>query len=115
MTHWRTVVEKVLTVAGITTILAGIVFSTDLVWQIGIALVGILMLEAGVWGIAQELVSEERTYGELRDTVDEFMERVRALNEQAVDGDEAGVAEEREAMHALVDRMAEVAGREEKG
>lgn len=112
MTHWRNVVEQVLTVAGIGTILAAIVLSTDLVWQVGIALAGILMLEAGVWGIAQQLVPEERIYEDLRSTTGEFLQRVRTLNDAARRDDGAAVAEEREAMHEFVERRpGEAAGR----
>ena len=87
--------------------------------QVLVVLVGVLIIEAGVWRLTSAVLPEERKYAALRTEVNAFVERVRLLNAHGVKlqtGDDELTREEfREtltALHAAVDRIAEVAGRE---
>lgn len=87
--------------------------------QIAVVLVGILIIEAGVWKLTAKILPNERKYLALRAEVDSFISRVRTLNAQGMRLRENDTEENREALretvaalHESVDRMAEVAGRE---
>lgn len=74
---------------------------------------GVLVLEAGVWYAANPVLTCERRYSELRSQFDHFLELVRKLNRAVVAGAPTEQIEQtRVAMHASVDVMHEVAGRE---
>lgn len=93
--------------------------SQHLQLQVLVVLVGVLIIEAGVWRLTSAVLPEERKYAALRTEVNAFVERVRLLNAHGVKlqtrDDEITREEFREtlnALHAAVDRIAEVAGRE---
>ena len=78
---------------------------------------GLFLIEAGIWRLADPLLPSQRRYGALRTAVDDFVDLVRRLNTAAISsrrsGDAAAVAEMasvREEMHASVERMVEYAG-----
>jgi hypothetical protein len=86
--------------------------------QIGVVLMGILLIELGVWKIAQELLLNERCCHALRGELDSFMGLVRRLNDAAlaVKAHEMGhhrqvFDETHEAMKQAVERMVQVAGK----
>ncbi|RMH21880.1 MAG: hypothetical protein D6701_01920 [Gemmatimonadetes bacterium] len=92
--------------------------ATRIQLQLLVVLLGVLMIEAGVWGLTAQVLPNERRYTALRAEVDGFIDLVRELNAAATD--DAGAAERSprfEAalakMHASVDRMAELAGQED--
>ena len=92
--------------------------SLDLQIQILVVLVGILMIEAGVWRLTAKILPNERQFLALRAEVDAFIGLVRNLNNQGV-ALQAGETPEvrgrfeeaKAAIHASVDRMGEVAGK----
>jgi hypothetical protein len=93
--------------------------SQHLQLQVLVVLVGVLIIEAGVWRLTSAVLPEERKYAALRTEVNAFVERVRLLNAHGVKlqtrDDEVTREDFREtlnALHAAVDRIAEVAGRE---
>lgn len=93
--------------------------ATNLQLQIAVVLVGILIIEAGVWKLTAKILPNERKYLALRAEVDSFISRIRTLNAQGMRLRENDTEENREALretvaalHESVDRMAEVAGRE---
>ncbi len=102
--------EKALAVAGILFILVPLVLVENLTLQVVLAVLGILMIEAGVWGLARSFVPDDRTYIRLREETEIFLEQVRDLNEAAVEGREEAVEHHREQMHEQVDRLADAAG-----
>lgn len=86
--------------------------------QIVVVLIGLLIIEAGVWRLTAKILPNERKFLALRAEVDGFIDRIRVLNAHGVnlrreDTDTAREAfrETLDALHAAVDRMAEVAGR----
>jgi len=94
--------------------------SLNLQLQVFVVLVGLLIIEAGVWRLTAKILPNERRYLALRAEVDGFVDRIRVLNAHGVklrdqDTESAREAfrETMDALHAVVDRMAEVAGWED--
>lgn len=93
--------------------------SLNLQLQIGVALAGLLIIEAGVWRFTAKILPNERKYMALREEVDDFIGRIRVLNAQGHDlrFKETETAKEAfretiDALHTSVDRMAGMAGQE---
>ena len=84
--------------------------------QLVVVLVGVLLIEAGVWGLTNPFLPNERQYVQLREEVDDFIDLVRQLNSAAVDrGPRREVADKEfnetlEELHASVRKMGRLAG-----
>lgn len=112
MRRWRTRLDRFLAVAGIFVVLVPVVLADVTRLEVATVVVGLLMIEAGVWGLANRILPDDRTYCHLREEVDRFLEDVRQLNESAVAGDEEGIERERERLRSRVDVIVEAAGEE---
>ena len=95
------------------------VIALNLQLQIVVVLVGLLIIEAGVWRLTAKILPNERKYLALRTEVDGFIDRIRVLNAHGVNLRKEDTATSREAfretldaLHEAVDRMEKVAGRE---
>lgn len=115
----RKIVEVGLPLLGIVAVFAAILLVRGVQAQVGAALLGVLMIEAGVWRLTEPFLPSDRTYTELREEVDDFMGLVRELNSSAVRARASDRPEEwqryrsvLDEMHRAVDRMARVAGKE---
>jgi hypothetical protein len=116
----RKAIEFGLPIVGMLTVFGSLLFvpSNLLQIQVFVVLIGVLILEAGVWGLTTGILPNERRYISLREEGDHFLVLIRALNKAAVEKNRKGQAsseEFREAvshMHASVERMASVAGDE---
>jgi hypothetical protein len=104
-------------------IFLSVLFGSDsLQLQVISVLFGILILEAGVWGLASRLLPDERRYLDLREEVDHFVGLIPELNASAVASldregskeDEKRFQEVLEQLHACVRRMGEVAAKDKK-
>lgn len=110
-------VRFILAVVGMAVIFFGVVTSDDPETQLALIIVGILLIQGGVWTFAQRVVGPRREYHALRNEVTDFLGLVRNLNAAALENgaaEQAAAAERRrilEEMHARIDRMAEAAGR----
>lgn len=105
----------------------GIVFSAiilgstlDIKAQMPIALFGVLLMEAGVWGLAAKIVPNQRKYTKLRDEGDHMLGLIRELNAAAIAKDRGTEDAKRfqqtlEAMHNSVVKMADMASLENTG
>ena len=122
MRRFRRIIDGSLAISGTITVFLAVVLISDLNLQARIitVLVGVLMIQAGVWKLTSPFMRNDRKYPELRKEVDEFIVRVRSLNEAAVEAREVGTDEPRvrcreirDGMHESVDRMAELAGKTE--
>ena len=87
--------------------------------QVFVALLGLLLIFSGVWRLTARVLPNERKSLILRREVENFLGLIRTLNAQAVrlGREETETAKDHyretiDALHAAVDRMAEVAGRE---
>ncbi len=98
-------------IAGILVVFVGVILVAGAAAQIATVAAGLVVLEAGVWYMANPIFTSERRYLHLRDELDNMIDLVRKLNRAAL---KPGAEEElkglRSAMHESVDRMVEVAG-----
>lgn len=99
-------------------LLAVLLLWNDVAVQLIVVVVGLLLIEAGIWKLTQPILPDERRYRALRAEVDEFIQHVRRLNAAGIRVRNDPSAEEslrsaRLAMHESVERMALFAGREE--
>lgn len=102
--------EKTLAVAGILLILGPLFLVENLTVQVAVVVLGVLMIEAAVWGLARNFLPDGRTYIRLREETEIFLEQVRTLNEAAVEGEDETVERQRQRMKEQVDRLVDAAG-----
>jgi len=75
--RWRRRLDPCVSVLGILVILGAVLFSQELRTQILVTTCGIVLMEVGVWRLAQRLLPSERQYHALRVEVDRFLQLVR--------------------------------------
>ena len=115
----RRVINIVITAVGI-----GIIFAVlladdalELQAQLPLALLGILLMEAGVWGLSSRILPSERRFNALREEGDRMMGLIRELNAAAIAKD-TGIEDAKrfqatlQDMHDCVAHMSELAARE---
>ena len=114
----RRILPVLLPVAGVALILAAVLFAGSVGVKVVLVVAGLLLIEAGVWRLADPVLPDDRKYVALRAEADRFMALVRRLNTAAVAldrGDEEGsrlaIREIESAMHQAIDRMVTVAGK----
>jgi hypothetical protein len=82
-----------------------------------IVMLGVLMIDAGIWKLTSPLLPNERRYKGLRREVDEFVKLVRRMNAAALEarrsGEQSNLQRTIADMHRAVDRMEQLAGRTE--
>ncbi len=117
----RRSIDMCLTGLGIGIVFVSIILGTslDIRAQLPIALVGVLFIEAGIWGLSAKLVPSQRKYTSLRDEGDHMLSLIRELNAAAIAKDRGTEDAKRfqqtlEAMHASVVKMSEMASLENK-
>jgi hypothetical protein len=103
---------------GVVVILSAVLFLPECPGQVAIVVLGILLLEAGVWKLAHHVLPSERQYLALRSETDRFITLVRQLNAAALrvkahdtPTHRQDFEEVRHAMQQTVERMCEVAGK----
>lgn len=114
----RHALRAILPLVGMLVAFAGVLYLPGDTPRLIAVLVGILLIEAGVWNLANVILPSTRRHVELRSEVKLFLKRVRALSAAAVRADKSGAREDRDAfeavvaeLHASVDRMREAAGK----
>lgn len=115
----RRSIDAALTGLGIGAIFTAVLLSASLTiqMQLPLALVGILLMEAGVWGLSSKVFPSERRFGDLRTEGDNIIQLIRQLNAAALardnDIDEDGSFQATlNEMHDSIERMAELASLE---
>ena len=111
---------------GLTGLGIGIIFTAvilggtlEIQMQLPLALLGVLLMEAGVWGLSSKLFPNERRYSQLRDEGDSMIQLIRELNAAAIAKD-TGVEDAKrfqatlQRMHDSVVRMSELASKEDE-
>ena len=112
-------IEIALPILGMGIIFGSVLFGpNNLQFQVLLVLIGVLILEAGVWGLTGGILPNERRYLALREEGDHFLGLIRVLNAAAVardtgQEDDARFREARAQMHTSVERMAELAGQDD--
>jgi hypothetical protein len=109
-----------LTLGGTLVVLYGVLQVGAIYERVLVVLLGLVLLQAGVWRLTQSLFPDERRYRPLRQETDYFVTLVRRLNRAALAEERgtAGAADELDRihheMHHSVDRMRRLAGRTEE-
>lgn len=106
----RFLAERVLAVAGVVVVLGAMLTMTRSPLLVGVVVLGLLLIEVGVWRLADPLLPDDRSFLSLRQELDTFLLDIRALNDHAVAGEEDGVARVRERLHEQVEAIFEAAG-----
>ncbi len=108
-------------IIGVMVILSAVLFVDEIRVQVAIVIIGILLVEAGVWKLSQLLLPNERQFVGLRAEGDHFIMLIRHLNASALalkahdnQDNQQAVDNVRDAMHQSVDRMVTVAGQTEE-
>ncbi len=120
MQRLRVTLKILLPLAGMMVAFVGVVYFQEDSARLLSVLAGILLVEAGVWNIANRVLPSSRRYLQLRAEVEGFVSRIPGLNSAAVDARTSGDPGDWERyrrvlteLHQSVDRMGEVAGVEE--
>lgn len=106
--------EEILPLVGVVVVFASVALLADRWMQVAGTLVGLLLVEAGIWNLASVVGIRERRYHALRGEVDRFLGLVRTLNRTATgaESDDQETPAVVARMHDAVDRMAAVAAEE---
>jgi hypothetical protein len=120
MRRLRKILEIGLPILGTVLVFAAVVLVYDLTTQIILVLVGLLMIDAGIWKLTEPLFPNERRYKALREEVDRFIHQVRRLNTAALSMREHDSPAARtafqdavSALHDSVGRIEQLAGKTE--
>jgi len=112
----RRSIDASLTGLGIAVIFSAIILgaSLDIRAQLPIALVGVLLMEAGIWGLSSKFVPSQRKYTKLRSEGDNMLQLIRELNAAAIakergEEDSKRFQETLAAMHDSVIKMSGLA------
>jgi hypothetical protein len=118
MRVFRRLIDILVPLTGMGIVLGAVLFVVQLRVQIVLVIVGILVIEAGIWKVANPLLPNERKFFGLREEGDQFIRLIRRLNRAALDVkakdtllNREVLDDLREEMIASVDRMFAVAGR----
>ena len=110
--------DMILTGLGIATIFTAVLLNSALALkaQLPIVLFGILLMEAGMWGVSRKYFLNKRRYTSLRKEGDNIIALIRELNSSAVALDEGKEDDKRflttlERMHNSVNRMTGLASK----
>lgn len=117
----RKILDIGLPLAGVVVILSAVLFLQEIRSQIAIILIGIIMIEAGVWKISHRFLSNDRKYNHLRNEIDNFIVLCRKLNTVATELRDEDSSENKENFENIrndlqdcFDRIIEVAGKTEE-
>ena len=109
-------IEAILTIVGILIIFGSVLFAYDIGMQVQfvLVLVGVLLMEIGVWGLSSRFLPNERKFSSLRAEGDNMMDLIRELNAAAIAKDRGSEDAKRfqdtlAKMHESVVRMSELA------
>lgn len=105
----RGVFNNILAVGGVLLVVLQVLLMAYTRAQVAVVMVGILINQAGVWGLANRVLPSRRVYLPLRREIENFIQLARDLNEATVAGS-GTVDAVRRRMHESVDRMADAAG-----
>lgn len=108
-------ISLVASIVGMFIIMSSFLFTGDLLAWYGAVMLGLVIVLVGFWYAANPILTSERRYLALRSEVDGFITLVRRLNTLAVTGGSPEESQQiKAAMLESVERMAELAGKEDK-
>lgn len=117
MRKLRNVITFAIPVAGMVLVLTAVLLAASPRTELALVVLGLLLVEGGVWRLAGSMLPNERRYLALRAESNRFIAMIRQLNAAAVavrsdetTGARAILEETKRAMHRSVERMVVVAG-----
>lgn len=76
----RKTIELALPMVGVALVLFAVIVFGNIYVQIAVVLLGLILIEAGIWNLANPILPSERKFLALRTEVDDFIAMVRRLN-----------------------------------
>jgi len=114
MRRLRQVVDRIVVYGGVIVVLSAIVVVETSGAQVVLVLVGLLLVQLGIWRIASRVLPGTRTNQRLRDEVDQFLAAVKELYRLANDNQSANFNTLAEGLRGQTDGVIEAARRDLK-
>ncbi len=112
MRRLREVIDRFVVYGGVIVVLSAIVVQDTTRAQMVLVLLGLLLVQLGIWRIASRLLPSTRTNQRLRDEMDQFLASVRELYRLANDNQSANFATLAEGLRGQTDGVIEAARRD---
>ncbi len=112
MRRLRQVIDRIVVYGGVLVVLSTIVVADASLAQVVLVLLGLLLVQLGVWRVASPMFPSTRTNQRLRDEVAQFLASVRELYRLANDNQSANFATLAEGLRGQTDGVIEAASRD---
>ena len=109
MRRLRQVIDRFVVYGGVIVTLSAIVVQDTTRAQVVLVLLGLLLVQLGIWRIASRVLPSTRTNQRLRDEVDQFLASIRELYRLANDNQRANFDTLAEGMRGQADGIIEAA------
>jgi len=114
MRRLRQVIDRIVVYGGVIVVLSAIVVADTSRIQVVLVLLGLLLVQLGIWRIASRVLPDTRTNQRLRDELNQFLGSVRELYRLANDNQTANFNTLAEGMRGQTDGIIEAARRDLK-
>jgi len=114
MRRLRQVIDRFVVYGGVIVVLSAIVVTDTSRDQVVLVLLGLLLVQLGIWRIASRVLPSTRTNQRLRDEVDQFLASVRELYRLANENQSANFDALAEGLRGQADGVIEAARRDLK-
>ncbi len=114
MRRLRQAIDRIVVYGGVLVVLSAIVVSDTSLNQVVLVLLGLLLVQLGIWRIASRVFPGTRTNQRLRDEVDQFLASIRELYRLANDKQSANFNTLAEGLRGQADGIIEAARRDLK-
>ena len=115
---FQEVMNRGLAFAGVTVVLVAVGVATSSVGLVAIVVIGLLMIEVGIWRAKRQFSREKRRYHVLRAEVVQFLALVRQLHNASLQVEQHDTSDTRQArdeilnvMHGTMERVVEATGK----
>ena len=109
MRKLRQIIDRFVVYGGVVVVLSAIVVQDTTRGQVVLVLLGLLLVQLGIWRIASRILPSTRTNQRLRDEVDQFLASIRELYMLANDNQRANFDTLAEGMRGQADGIIEAA------
>ncbi len=114
MRRLRQVIDRIVVYGGVIVVLSAIVVVEASRIQVVLVILGLLLVQLGIWRIASRVFPGSRTNQRLRDEVDQFLASIRELYRLANDNQSASFNALAEGLRGQADGIIEAARRDLK-
>ena len=106
----RAGLDRTLALGGLMIVLLQAMIMTESQTQAALVVFGLMLNQAGYWGLGRRLALHRRVFLALRAEVDSFLRLVRQLNAQVLEGSANSVERTRAEMIDAIDKICMAAG-----